>query len=82
MDLDRIQMQGKLVGLKEHRDKLTLKMEGLCSGIRSGLNTMVLGLEGLDIPMASNQMDELQMAYADYLGTVSQIQRLERALHG
>lgn len=82
MNLDRIQMQGKLVGLKERRDKLVLKMEGLCESIRTGLNTMVLGIDGLNVALAANQMEDLERANIDYLDVVTQIQRLERALNG
>lgn len=81
-DMDRTIMMGKLAGLKESRARLRLKIEGLCSGIRTGLNTMVMALDDLDIAQTSQQMDELYEAHVDYLDTVTQIQRLEKALHG
>lgn len=81
-DMERTLMQGKLAGLKEDRARLKLKIEGLCSGIRAELNTLVVEFDHLDIPQAANQMDELNAAYVHYLDTITQIQRLERALHG
>lgn len=81
-DYERTLMQGKLAGLKEDRSRLTLRIEGLCSGIRTALNTLVVDIDQLDIPQAANQMDELNAAYVHYLDTITQIQRLERALNG
>jgi len=81
-DMDRTLMQGKLAGLKEDRSRLELKIEGLCGGIRTELNTMVTAINDLDVLMAANHMDELKMAYAEYLGVSSQIGKLMKALHG
>lgn len=82
MDLERTLMQGKVAGLKEDRNRLRMKIEGLCATIRTGLNILVTDVDQLDIPMAANQMDELKMAYAEYLGVSSQISKLMKALHG
>jgi hypothetical protein len=81
MNLERSAMRGQLAELAEKRKKLRLRIEGNCQAVRTVLNTaMVVLVDNLDIPMAAEQMDELQEAWADLAVVNSQIERLEKEL--
>lgn len=81
-DMERTLMQGKLAQAREDKAKLVMKINGLCTIIRQGLNPVLLPVEEMDIAQAASLMDELLSAHIELLDVTTQIQRLERALHG
>lgn len=80
MNLERAAMQGKLVELEKQRGRLHLKMEGLCTAIRQGLNTALTPVDELEIPQVQSQMDDLTMAWAELQKLEVDINRLNREL--
>ena len=82
IDVERTLMLGKLAGLKETLAKDKIKAENLCKSICTGLNLNLNKVEEMDIAQASTLMDELVIINIDILDSVTQIQRLEKALNG
>ncbi|PLY04759.1 MAG: hypothetical protein C0622_02305 [Desulfuromonas sp.] len=80
MNLEREAMKGRLAGLKEQRSKLRLKAEGDCLAIRTGLNTALIDIDDLEIPMVAEQMDQLTIAWGELQAVNIQIARLEKEL--
>lgn len=77
---ERLQMQGRLAELRQEAHSLRMKIEAACRTIRGELNTTLVEIEDLDIPMAAQQMDDLVMAQAELLSVNSKIARLEKEL--
>ena len=77
---ERLQMQGKLVGLEQDQHRLTMRIDGLCQSIRTLINPALVEIDDMDIAMAAQQMDELLMAHAERLGVGSKIRRLKMEL--
>lgn len=80
MGLEREQMKVKLVNLKHRERELTGTIENLASTIRYNLNTTLHKLRDLKVPEAASQMDDFQLAWAEYLSVQSTIERLEKEL--
>lgn len=80
MSVEREAMRGRLAGLRDQRKRLRLKAEGLCSGIRTGLNTALTDVEEIDVAQAAQQMDELVQTAGELAALQGQIARLEREL--
>ncbi|MCF6265242.1 MAG: hypothetical protein L3J57_01700 [Desulfuromusa sp.] len=80
MNLERAAMKGQLAGLEESRKKLRLRIEGNCTAVRSGLNTLLYDIDDLKIPVAAEQMDDLMMAWGELAAVNGKIARLEREL--
>lgn len=79
-NLERAAMKGRLVELEEQRKRLHLKIEGLCTAIRGGLNTALTPVAELQIPQVQSQMDDLTMAWVELQKLESDINRLAREL--
>jgi hypothetical protein len=73
-------MQGRLAELRQEAHSLRMKIEAACRTIRGELNTTIREVEDIDIPLASQQMDDLVMAQAELLAVNSKIARLEKEL--
>jgi len=80
MSHERLQMQGMLAGLEQDVTGLTLKIEGLASSMRGGLNTALTPVEELDVPLLANQMRDLETAFVDLQGKRTRIERLKKEL--
>ena len=80
MNMEREAMKGQLVGLKVERQKLRLSAEGLAMAIRQRLNTALVDIEEINIPMVGQQMDDLQMTMAELAAINGKIARLEQEL--
>ncbi|MBI5550734.1 MAG: hypothetical protein HY911_04445 [Desulfobacterales bacterium] len=80
MSLERAAMRGRLAEKKDLAVKLRLRIEGNASSIRSGLNTALVPVDALEVPMLAGQMDELVMAWAELQALLADIARLEREL--
>jgi len=80
MSLERAAMRGKLVEAQLRQKKLTLRIEGNCTAIRTGLNTALTPVRDLLVPQLAEQMDELVNAWGELQATISEISRLEREL--
>lgn len=80
MSLERAAMRGKLADAQLRAKKLTLRIEGNCTAIRTGLNTALTPVADLAVPQIAEQMDELVEAWAELQATRSEIARLEREL--
>ena len=80
MSLERAAMRGKLVDAQLRQKKLTLRIEGNCTAIRTGLNTMLTPVRDLEVPQLAEQMDDLVNAWGELQATISEISRLEREL--
>jgi len=80
MTLERAAMRGRLVEAQLRGKKLTLRIEGNCTAIRTGLNTALTPVRDLCVPQLAEQMDELVSAWAELQATISEISRLEREL--
>lgn len=80
MNLEREALRGRLAGLGDARRKLRLRAEGLCAGIRQGLQTALRDVEEIDIAQAAAQMDELVATMGELAGLQGQIARIEREL--
>lgn len=77
---ERLQMQGKLVGLEQDKHRLKMRIDGLCRSIRTLINPALMDIGDMDIPMASQQMRDLEMAFVELQGVDSRITRLKREL--
>lgn len=80
MTVEREAMHGRLARLRDERKKLRLKAEGLCTGIRTALNTALTDVEQIEIAQAAQQMDELVATQGELAALQGQIARLEREL--
>lgn len=80
MSLERAAMRGKLADAQLRQKKLTLRIEGNCTAIRTGLNTALTPVPDLAVPQLAEQMDELTAAWGELQVTLSEISRLEREL--
>lgn len=80
MNLERTAMKGQLAELKEQQTKLRLRIQGNCNAVRSGLNTVLVDVDDLQIPVIAEQWDELEIAWAELIAVNSKIDRLEREL--
>lgn len=80
MNLERAAMMGRLATAKQKKNKLTLRIEGNCTAIRTGLNTALTPVVDLCVPQLAEQMDELVSAWGELQATISEISRLEREL--
>jgi len=80
MSLERAAMRGKLVDAQLRAKKLTLRIEGNCTAIRTGMNTALMPVRDLLVPQLAEQMDELVNAWGELQATISEISRLEREL--
>ncbi len=80
MSLERAAMRGRLVEAQLRAKKLTLRIEGNCTAIRTGLNTALTPVRELAVPQLAEQMDELVSAWGELQATISEISRLEREL--
>ena len=80
MSLERAAMRGRLVEAQLRAKKLTLRIEGNCTAIRTGLNTALTPVRELAVPQLAEQMDELVSAWGELQATISEISRLERGL--
>lgn len=80
MSMERAAMRGKLAELQEQQKKFMLKGEGLCTSIRTTLNTTLTPFGEMEIPQAAQQMDDLVMAWAELAKIQGDIAKLEREL--
>lgn len=77
---ERLMMEGKLAGLERDAKALRYRMEGMCTLIRSMLNTSLTLVEEIDYPGAAANMRELELAGAEHLILDSKIARLKKEL--
>lgn len=77
---ERLQMQGRLSELEEEAYSLRMKIEAACRTIRAELNTTLREIEDLDIPMAAQQMRELETAFVRLQGLLSKIKQIRLEL--
>lgn len=80
MSLEREAMQGRLIGMKQQREKLRLRIDGNARQIRQGLNTALTQVDDLEVLLLDEQWDELKTAWAELTKINSDIARLEREL--
>lgn len=80
MSTERAAMRGKLAEKKEQAAKLILRIEGNCRLIREGLNTALVPVEELEVPLMAGQMDELVLAWGELQAVRGDIARLEKEL--
>ena len=80
MSVERLALRGKLAEAQNRRGHLRLKAEGLCSGIRTGVNTLIYDVEELEVAQAAQQMDELVATMGELAALQGQIARIEREL--
>lgn len=83
MNVDRAAMRGRLAELEDRARRLTLKIEGLSTALRSGLNTALMPVAEWPpehVPTLAGQWAELEAAYAELVGVESRQARLTREL--
>jgi hypothetical protein len=81
MDVERAAMKGRLATARERKAQLEIKVCAACDAIRPKLNcNLVSEPAELEIVEAGTLMDSLEEIYAELLGVVSEISRLEKAL--
>lgn len=80
MTTERAAMMGKLGVARNREQSLTLRIEGLASALRTGLNTALTPVAELEVPQLAEQMDQLVAAWGELLLTRSDIARLEKEL--
>lgn len=80
MNLERAAMRGQLAENEQRRDRLRLKVDGMCQSIRQQLNTALTAVDDLDVPTAAALMDDLVASYAELTALTGRIARLEREL--
>ena len=80
MSVERMALRGKLAEASNRRQQLRMRAEGLCAGIRTGVNTLLYDVEELEVAQAAQQMDELVGVMAELAALQGQIARLEREL--
>ena len=79
--LERAALRGKLAEAQERARRLSMRIEGGCTAIRTGLNTALTAVEDLEIPQLAEQMNELVDSWGELQATRLEIARLERELH-
>lgn len=77
---ERLQMQGRLAGLEQDKHRLTMRIDGLCHSIRTLINPALMYADEMDIPMAAQQMRDLELAFVELQGVDSRITRLKKEL--
>jgi hypothetical protein len=80
MNMERAAMRGILETKKQTAAKLRLRIEGNCRMIRQGLNTALVPIDEMEVPMMASQMDELVMAWGEMTAIALDIARLEKEL--
>jgi hypothetical protein len=80
LNLERAAMRGQLAENEQRRDRLRLKVDGMCQSIRQQLNTALTAVDDLDVPTAAALMDDLVASYAELTALTGRIARLEREL--
>lgn len=80
MNLEREAMRGRLAGLKDQRRQLEMRAEGLCRSIRQELNVLLSPVAELNVPLAAQQMSDLEAAWGELTAVDLQIGRLEKEL--
>lgn len=80
MNLERAAMQGQLAEARSRKYALLARAEGLCSAIRSLLNTILNEVEQIEVAQADQLMDDLMGVMAEIYSINGSIQRLEREL--
>lgn len=80
MSLERAAMRGRLAELEQTRNRLKLKIEGNATAIRTGLNTALYPVEGLEVPQLDEQWDTLKVAWGELLVVIGDIERLRKEL--
>jgi hypothetical protein len=80
VNLERAAMKGRLAEARESEKRLKLRMEGLASALRQGLNTTLTPVADLEVPQLAEQMDQLVQAWGELAAVGSEISRLEREL--
>jgi hypothetical protein len=73
-------MEGKLVGMELEAKTLRTRMDGMCSLIRSMLNTSLTLVEEIDYPAVAVNMRELELAGARHLILDSKISHIKKEL--
>ncbi|MHB1350102.1 MAG: hypothetical protein ACYCYR_09540 [Desulfobulbaceae bacterium] len=77
---ERDQILGRLSVLEQERQRLTMRMSGLCDAIRRAINPALIEVYDMDVAQAAQQMDDLVMAQAELMATNSKIGRLRKEL--
>lgn len=80
MSIERAAIRGRLEEKKALAAKLRLRIEGNCAAVRTGLNTTLIPVDELEVPMIAEQMDELVTAWGELQAVISEIARLEKEL--
>ena len=80
MSTERAAMRGMLAEKKDLAARLRLRIEGNCRILRQGLNTALVGVDDMEVPMLAGQMDELVLAWGELQALLGDIARLEREL--
>jgi hypothetical protein len=80
MNMERAAMRGVLETKKQDAAKLRLRIEGNCRMIRQELNTALVPIDDMEVPMIASQMDELVMAWGEMTAIGLDIARLEKEL--
>lgn len=80
MNLEREAMKSKLAGLRQTEARLKLRLEGLATALRHGLNTALTPVAELEVPQLDEQWESLKVAWGELAAVGSEIARLEREL--
>jgi hypothetical protein len=79
-DMERAALRGRLADKKEAAQKLRYLIEVDCRTIRTGLNTILIRVEDLEIPLLAQQMESLVWKWGELQGILAELSRLEGAL--
>lgn len=82
LNLDRAAMRGQQAEAQEQRHRLRLKAEGLCTALRTQLNTALYDVEEIAIAQSAQQMDDLVTTMAELAAVQGKLARLDRELRG
>ena len=77
---ERAVARGQLEALKQQQKKMRMGLEKACADVRAGLNTVIVPVDDLNIPVVAEKMDAIQEDWAELAVVNSQIDRLEREL--
>lgn len=80
MDMDRAAMRGRLAEQKDRAAGLEMKIDGLCRTLRMGLNTALVPVVDLEVPLLAGQMDDLVAAWGELHAIRLSVARLEKEL--
>jgi hypothetical protein len=80
MNLERAAMMGELAQMKLQSEKLRNRIRGIAGALRVGLNTIRIAPEDLDIPVISEQNDQLTEAWGELITLKTKITDYEREL--